>query len=193
MEGSPMKKLFVLSAAIAAIATALGLPANADDISVTVQVCTIVPRVDDNGVNYGSLPFSASAANPTKRNTVVGDVNGGALETQTVFNDGSCPANVLIKSGNAVPISGTSWSLVTCATIGADSFGHQYEIGNVGSVFNGVDLTSNLIDTGANLSPGDGLDQSGTDQTALDLGICMPTSGNTANKTILVTVLMTAQ
>jgi hypothetical protein len=189
-----MKKLFFLVPVVAAIATALALPANADDIAVTVQVCTISPRVNDNSVTYGSLPFSANAGSPTKKNTVVGDANGGALETQTVFNDGSCPANVLISSSDAVPTSaGTNWDLATCATIDLNVYGHQYELGNVGSVFNGVDMTNAAADTGIDLSPGDGLDGSGTDQTTLDLGICMPTSGDANNKTITVTVLMTAQ
>jgi hypothetical protein len=129
--------------------------------------------------------------NPTKKNTVAGDANGGAPETQTIFNDGSCPANVLISSDDA--LGGVTWNLVNCTEIGQDSFGHQYEIGNSDTVFTGVNMTNDLADTGANLNPGNGDDLTGTDQTSLDLGICMPTGGDSANKAIQVTVTLTAQ
>jgi hypothetical protein len=187
--GTLFRPQVILIAVIAAVAALGGSPALAqseDTISATVTPGLIAARVGDGSVAYGTVNLG------DKKNTVVGDAEGGAAETQTVFNDGTISANLLLGSGDA---TGTvTWELIACASAGSETFGHQYEVNNIDTTFNPTDFPADNsnADTTVDLTAGDGNDTSGTDQADLDLGICMPAStADSSEHSITVTALLT--
>jgi hypothetical protein len=188
-----MKKLLTVFVAFAALSGALMLPAVAQDtdtVSATVTPCTVAASVADGGVAYGTVDLG------TSKNTVEGDPNGGALETQTVTNTGTCPADLRVKSSDALRTSDDTldWELFSpCGNAGAEQFGHQFEVNNAlgGSptTFTGIDFPAdNAYTQGVGVVPA----LVGT--ATLDVGICMPAStGNSSEKTITITALLVAQ
>lgn len=167
----------------------LFLPALAGDTAtVTVIPCTVAANVTDGSVAFGTLNLSPSAASPVKKNTVVGDPRGGAAETQTITNTGTCAADLMLRASDATS-TGAAWDLVACNAVAADAFGLQFEVGNTGSVFDGTDFPPDNTNT---LDVGDVNANGGT--ISLDIGICMPTnSSDGALKSITVTVVLTGK
>jgi hypothetical protein len=186
-----MRKLVLLVPVLTAIATALTFPAVAeeDTLTATVTPCTITNQVTDGSVAYGTVDLGDT------KNTVALDnstnPNGGAPDTQTVSNTGTCPADLMLRSSDATGTA-VNWDLVACGGVGANAFGHQYEVNNANNApntFNGVDFPEDNSNT-SGLAAVAAVNGTAT----VDLGICMPsTTTDQGQKTITVTVILTAQ
>jgi opacity protein-like surface antigen len=186
-----MKKLVLVAAVFALVATALALPAIAeeDTLTATVTPCTVTNQVTDGSVDYGTVDLGDT------KNTVPLDnstnPNGGALDTQTVTNTGTCPADLMLRSSDATGTA-VNWDLVACNSVGANAFGHQYEVNNASNTpgtFNGVDFPADNTNT-SGLAAVAAVNGTAT----VDLGICMPNSTtDQGQKSITVTVVLTAQ
>ena len=120
------------------------------------------------------------------------NLDGGAAETQRVFNDGTITANLLVKSGDA--IGTVDWVLIACASAANETFGHQFEVNNADTTFNPTEFPADhsSLDTAVDLTADDNVDGSGTDEATLDVGICMPSgTADSSQHSITVTVLVT--
>ncbi|MEE8347137.1 MAG: hypothetical protein V3S20_07310 [Dehalococcoidia bacterium] len=154
------------------------------EIGATVTPGLVAVSVDDGSVVYGTVNLSAA------KNTVAfhgtDNPDGGAAGTQTVTNDGTIPANLLLASSDAVGDT-VDWNLVACGSVGTDAYGHEFELNNGDAFFDGT--TFNL----STLAADTGLDLAGSASATLDIGICMP-SGTTdsTEHDITITATVTA-
>lgn len=173
------RKILAVLALAAFIAVGLAGPAAAGDtVTATVTPGLVAVSVTDGSVAYGTVNLS------DKKNTVTGDTFGGAAETQTVKNDGTIAANLLLKSSDATAT--TTWNLVACGSVASEAFGHQFELNNVDTVFTGTDFAA------SNDAADTSLDLTASATATLDLGICLPTATvDSTEHSITVTALVT--
>jgi len=169
-----MKSLIASIAIVGLVGLVVGVGTQADttaDVSATVTAELISVSVLDGSVAYGILPVNAS------EDTI------SLTDTQVVTNDSNVPADLAVKSSDAV--GGVNWNLVA-ATGSLDEFTHEYSSNDGGAwaTFN-VDNT-----TYAALATNVAVD--GTQNLDLRIGTPSSVSDQDVQKTITVTVLATA-
>jgi thermitase len=86
--------------------------------SILLEEEIISISIENNAFDYGTLPLSASSAEPVKKSTI--DLN----KTPVIENTGNVDVDLAVKSDNAT--GGAPWNLETAINIGQDKFCHQY-------------------------------------------------------------------
>jgi hypothetical protein len=166
--GTPVKKLALLVVACSAFAVLLALPVLAEEETISASVTPLIIdiTVSDGAVSYGTLSPGGT------RNTLGSD-------SQRITNQSNVPVDIRLRSSDADDINppiATDWALTGCASVGTDTFGHQYDIDGNGT-FTGLDFPSDPSFANAYTAVVKTLDEAGglTTDAFLELGICMPT------------------